>query len=439
MLPAVNTCMAEQLNEASVFLRTGPYGVGFTNKKMDLQFSVLYDRATVTPEKTATRIYFIKPKLAKIKALRMELYRQNKMEEAKVIAEALAKLVLPSTWPSAHLDFYYDKEFFTFTKFESVDQFYNFCKTKGVMGEQTFKTVFGFIPQNTTDAGGAQHIKVGDVDLWFTDTARASTQQAVIRIITLAKKWLEKRYLGSLLSGTIRVAAMRAKTLATYNPGDKNIRVNSAYVGKDGAALFAIIHELGHHFHFDNDRKEEIDREIRSKYIDLKRTEKFEASPVDDAPLFDLIHDLIHVDGAQIIYNGKSSKNFTRGEPVELKMDSLVRLKRDKGIEYQTVKLHANNSNATYNVNVAYLFFDNRFIFKIPGKHDQTFDLASQDREHWGEDYSSEQWFFTKYAETNHEEFFGELFAAHLLGKTKGKPDEWMSYIIKEYGGRFFG
>lgn len=431
--------MAEQLNEASVFLRTGQYGVGFTNRKMDLQFSILYDRATVTPEKTETRIYFIKPKLAKIKALRMELYRQNKMEEARVIAEALAKLVLPNSWPSAHLDFYYDKEFFAFTKFESVDQFYNFCKTKNIMGDQTFKTVFGFVPQNTMDAGGAQHIKVGDVDLWFTDTARASTQQAVVRIIALAKKWLEKRYLGSLLSGTIRVAAMKAKTLATYTPSDKNIRLNSAYVGKDGAALFALIHELGHHFHSDNDRKEEIDHAIRSKYIDLRRSEKFEFSPVDDSPLFDVIHDLIHVDGAQVIYNGKSGKHFKRGEPVELKMDSLVRLKRDKGIEYQTLKLHANNSSATFNINVAYLFSDNRFIFKIPGKHDQTFDITSASSEHWADDYSSDQWFFTKYAETNHEEFFAELFAAHLLGKTKGKPDEWMSYIIKEYGGRFFG
>jgi hypothetical protein len=431
--------MVEQLNEASVFLRTGPAGVGFTNKAIELQFSILYDREKATPENSNTPVLFVKPKLFKVKSLRLELYRQNKLDEMREVAQAIALLVLPARDPSEYMDFYTDPRYFTFAKFNSVAEFFNFCQTKNIMGEQTFKSAFGFVPQNTQDAGGAQHVKLGDIDLWFTETARASTQQNVIQIVTLAKKYLEKRYLGKLLSGTIQVVALKANTTAMYDLNSHNIQLNSSYLAKDGASLFAIIHELAHHFHHDNDRKQEIDHDIRAKYLDLKRTDKFEYAKIDDAPLFDVIHDLINVDGAQIVYNGKSSKHFKRGEPVEVQMNTLVQLKRDKGIEYQNVKLMANNSNASFTVNLAYLFSSNRFIFKIPEKHDQTFDISAMDRQHWEEDYSSEQWFFTKYAEKNHEEFFAELFAAHLLGKTKGKPDEWMSYIIKEYGGRFFG
>lgn len=252
--------------------------------------------------------------------------------------------------------------------------------------------------------------KFHNAQVFFPETARASTRKAMAEVLELVYQQLKGAGFEFLFHGDIRFVPLGGKQMGNYSVQGQDIRV-SPRIKASKKVLFNLIHEYGHKLWYEY-LSEETKKVVKSKYIELFRSR--------------IRH---QKDIKQKDETERLMKQFSPGMTIEY-MGRKEGFKKYKFFKITKITGDKFEAVATRGISRPVLAGSLLLLFKprrwrvvdheteFPSEPTQLYDLES------------EQWFPTKYSETDHEEWLSELFAFHVLGNLQGEPEEWMRQIL---------
>ena len=252
--------------------------------------------------------------------------------------------------------------------------------------------------------------KFHNAQVFFPETARASTRKAMAEVLELVYQNLKGAGFEFLFHGDIRFVPLGGKQMGNYSVQGQDIRV-SPRVKASKKVLFNLIHEYGHKLWYEY-VSEETKKVVKSKYIELLRSR--------------IRH---RKDTKQQDERERLMKQFRPGMTIEY-MGRKERFKKYKFFKITKITGDKFEAVATRGISRPVMAGSLLLLFKprrwrvvdheteFPSEPTQLYDLES------------EQWFPTKYSEKDHEEWLSELFTFHVLGNLQGEPEEWMRQIL---------
>ena len=297
-------------------------------------------------------------------------------------------------------------EIFKISELRGPAQIFKFITTDLRLPLIIYRQFFGEPPQ----LGKKDTQRFYNSQVFFPETARASTRKVMLEVLELVHQHLKEAGFEFLFNGDIRFVSLGGKQLAHYAVKGKDIRVNPRVkASKD--VLYSLIHEYGHKFWYEH-MSDEARKTAKGKYIKLFRSRVRHQKDAREQDEKERLMKQFEV-GMTIEYMGRK-KQFK--EPKFFKITKIM------GNEFEAVATKGVR-RPIIGGSLALLFKPRRWKVidhdtEFPSEPTQPYDLES------------EQWFPTKYSQSDHEEWFSELFTFHVFGNLQGEPEEWMRQIL---------
>lgn len=297
-------------------------------------------------------------------------------------------------------------------KFKEYPEFFKFIELSGASKIRNYLTTKLKIPVAVYDENFINDdeketaLKIGNTEIFFPDGTREKTKKECLEFLKKTFEILKSHNYGFLLNGEIRFMPLGTRIVGRYFTDTKDIKISTTI--KDSFVTeFTIIHEFAHKYWFEymSDKDKNL---VIAKYNELKLANE-------------------HVKSTSSI-NDKTNKiindrtpDFNVGDQVEY--HGTMRKLKNKIF----------NVTFRYNNHIMMTSEDNTITLKGSLKD---FPEFSKEGENYDNTkiytyHDSEEWFPTKYAITNYEEWFAESFAYWIFNKQHNTQvlDFWNSIL----------
>jgi hypothetical protein len=300
----------------------------------------------------------------------------------------------------------------TVTELTGRPRIFKYITTDLGLPVMIYDAVFGERPE---EMGKANFTPFHNARLFVPDNMRKRNYDAAIVTLENVYQHLDQAGEIDVFGGDIRFVPLASNVGGQYDADHDNIAVNQS-IKKSDSSVFSLLHEYGH-------RKmlslmtPEARENIKKKYRDVKREGHSYNEDIDYASaVLDAISQFEV--GQNLTYIGRQ-KNYKRNPDYVITDIFKDPEKRDI-----MAKLANTDDPSFTRVHYPLRMLINPKKWKTEGM-----DLTPPERKpkHAVE---SDDWFPSKYSETDYHEWWSELYAFYTIGNLRGEPAQWMKSML---------
>ncbi len=318
-------------------------------------------------------------------------------------------------------------EVFKLQEVPSKAKLYHILTTQGLQ-PSAFEQQFGPVKHGLADTHGD---KVKNATVFFPPAMRPNRKKMMVQFLITAHDFLASNGLGDLFSGNITFTQLPGKTIGDWHQPSMQMRIQPN-TQNDKTNIFTLLHEYGHKFWY-NMMSEEQRAAVRTKFWELRKSGvKHEATDAVLNQMRDVAAQVIKP-GVQVEWIGRKTNKLRGRWEVTKVEDRLVKERFKVYVEkyYQAKQLPEKNEfvvkPSTMSGPIISLLNKKRWKFlNIDDSNLPDLNEANIIKS----DLVSDDWFPTKYSETEATEWFPELFGMLMLGNLKGEPAEFMKQVM---------